>query len=155
MWISKIAGGVALLLCFLLVAASQSEAKVRWYKDKDQPAYRVEFHAGSRQILSGMFVSANLHALKCSDGGVLLGGFPIKRVRLRNGRFRTTSSDTIGEGGSWELTVRGKMQGDAIRGVLTFNYTYLSPKHSSECWSGKGKRDPRVHFVARTATASR
>jgi len=139
----------------MLLAASPSEAKVRWYKDKDQPAYRVELHAGSNQILAGMFVSANRHALKCSDGGVLLGGFPIKRVEFRNGRFRTTSSDTIGEGGSWELTIRGTTKGDTIRGALSFHYRNVSSESSSECWSGKGRADPLIHFVARTAAASR
>lgn len=86
---------------------------------------------------------------------MLVGGFPIKGVRLRDGRFKSTSTATLGEGGSWKLTVRGTMNGNTIRGALSFHYRNVSSESSSECWSGKGEGDPLIHYVARTAAASR
>jgi hypothetical protein len=151
----KIGGGTLLVMCVLLSLASVSTAgETHYFKDKDQRAYRVELRGSPKHIISGLFVAANRHAITCDDGSLELGGWPVKAVEITNGHFYAVSHDTVGEGGAWELKVRGVMKGKIIRGTVSYRSRYFSSEHSSECWSGKRRSDPRIQFVARTRSAS-
>jgi len=149
MRISKLVCNTALVLCALLVIAAPAAAHARYYKDKDQKSFRVELRATPKRVLSGTFVAVGKHAMKC-DEGVLVGGWAIKPVRIVDDRFRAVASDTSGEAASWQLMIRGRMSGDTIRGAVSLRYVHRDASGVSECWSGKGKRDPLVSYVART-----
>jgi hypothetical protein len=116
---------------------------------QDQKSFRVELRASPKRVLSGTFVAAGNHAMKC-DSGILVGGWAIKPAKIVNGRFRVVVTDTSGESASWRLMIRGTMRGDTIRGAVSLRDVHRDAGGVSECWSGKGKEDPLVSYVART-----
>jgi hypothetical protein len=146
---SKLVCNTALVLCALLVIAAPAAARARFYKDNDQKGFRVELRASPKRVLSGIFVAVGKHAMKCDDG-ILVGGWTIKPAKIVNGRFRAVVTDTSGEAASWRLVIRGSMRGDTIRGAVLLRYVHRDAGGVSECWSGKGKEDPLVSYVART-----
>ncbi|HEX8689850.1 MAG TPA: hypothetical protein VF729_06370 [Solirubrobacterales bacterium] len=149
--LSRLIKGIGILLCTLAAMVSPVVAgETRYFKDRDKNGDRIVLRATPDRILSGTFLATKPHTLKCDDDVVLVGGFSIKSTKITNGRFRTVSNGYMGEGGSWNLTVRGVLRGDAIRGAITFHFINRAAEGSFECWSGKGKKDPVVSYVART-----
>jgi hypothetical protein len=145
---SKFGMSLALVLCGLVVAASPAPA-ARYFKDENQAGYRILLRASSNRVLSGIFIASGKRTLKCDDGGVFVGGFPIQDVKITNGRFSTVKTGYVGEGGVWRLVFRGALKGDRIRGVVSLHLVHRDPERSSECWSGKGRADPLVSYVAK------
>lgn len=146
---SKLVRGTTLILCAMAATASPVMAGgARYFHSKDKHGNRVVLYATGHRVLSGTFIAAGQRTLKCSDG-VFVGGFPIKNTKIINGRFHTVANGYVGEGGSWRLVLRGALRGDAIRGSLVFHFVNGSSEGSSECWSGRGQRDPLVRYTAK------
>lgn len=147
---SRLVHGTAFFLCVLAVTASPVVAGgARYFHSKDKQGNRIVLHATDHRVLSGTFIAAGQRTLKCSDGSVLVGGFPIKRDKITNGRFHAVANGYMGEGGSWRLVLHGALRDDTIRGSLAFHFVNRSPEGSFECWSGQGQRDPLVLYVAK------
>jgi hypothetical protein len=147
---SRLVHGTAFFLCVLTLTASPVAAGgAHYFHSKDKQGNRIVLHATDHRVLSGTFIAAGQRTLKCSDGSVLVGGFPIKRDKITNGHFLAVANGYMGEGGSWRLVLRGALRDDTIRGSLAFHFVNRSPEGSFECWSGQGRRDPLVLYVAK------
>jgi hypothetical protein len=140
------------LLCLPAILASPAVAGgARYFKYKDNKGGQILLRATRHRVLSGMFMAKRQHTLECDDDGVVLvGGFPIKSAKVAKGRFHAIGNGYMGEGGSWTLTIKGTLKGDAIRGVFAFHFVNRSAEGSFECWSGKGEANPVVSYLARS-----
>lgn len=147
--ISRLVRNTVTVSCVLVVMASPAAAGgARYFKDWKPNGSRIELRATPHRLLSGLFV-ADRGTMKCEDGGVFIGGFPVKSARIVDGRFRTVATGYFGEGGTWRLVLRGALRGATIRGAVSLRFVNRGADGRWECWSGRSKGDPLIRYVAR------
>jgi len=147
--VSRLVRCTVTVSCVLVVLASPAAAGgARYFKDKKPNGSRIELRATPHRLLSGLFV-ADRGTMKCDDGAIFVGGFPIESAKIVDERFRTVATDYFGEGGSWRLVIRGALRGATIRGAVSLRFVNGDAEGRQECWSGRSKGDPLIRYVAR------
>jgi hypothetical protein len=134
---------ISIVCIFAITASVAAAGGVRRYGYKDHGSYWVVIRANSHRVLSGDFIAMKNDALDC---GSLVGGWQIKNVPIRSGGFKAETDGTMGDSDRYQLKFRGKLVGDTIRGAVSFRLT--SSPGGQECWSGNGKDDSWVPYVA-------
>jgi hypothetical protein len=148
---SKLVKSTAVVFLALAVIASAAMAgRARQYTDKDQGTYQVSIRANPNRVLLGSFGALDYHALRCDNGGArIVGSWTIENVKITNGHFRTVREDSNSDTIRYTLMFRGTLKGDTIRGAVSLHLAYREANYSYDCWSGKGKNDPVVSYVAK------
>jgi hypothetical protein len=144
---------VAVLVAFVLAGTASVATATCVYRYTDKkPSYRVVIDASAHQVHWAEFV-ADDHAVKCGKpGSSTVGGFTLENAKITDGRFK---AETVNTGDELDPVIRvlkisGRRKGKTIRGAVSLHEYPTAPGNTGwECWTGNGKGDSWVPYVAR------
>ncbi len=139
---------IPFLLALAITVSPALAGSARYFKDRNQAAYRVSLHANPSRVLSATFIVYGKETLHC-EGAIIQGAWTINNIRINNGRFQAVKTDSSDEPASSRLMFRGTLKDDTIRGSLSLHLAIRHGVKTNNCWSGNGKSDPLVRYVAK------